>query len=253
MLPLTVRRAFVHACLTLGVLLSVLPTLADTPAKPTVQVSTAQAIVLQHVIPGDIVKMLHWEKPSALPIGVSQIVAVPGQNALLVTGTPDGLAKVRQIVKLVDIEPRQVQITFAMAHASETDLNASGIDFDLVPLMPPSQKMYQVYASGDLAAKLLQTLTAQRAVTLTQFLNTANNVHSSLRADSVELAVTPRVNSDNTVTLALSSAFTVVTVKHPFNTLRTVKNGDTFVIGLHYADPQTGEENSLLFVTPTLK
>ena len=64
MLPLTVRRAFVPLCLTLGVLLSARPALADTPTKPTVQASTAQTIVLQHVVPDDIVKMMHWEQPS---------------------------------------------------------------------------------------------------------------------------------------------------------------------------------------------
>ena len=252
MLPLTVRRAFVPVYLMLGVLLSALPILADTPAKTAAQASTAQTIVLQHVIPADVIKIMHWELASNLPTGVSQIVAVPLQNALLVTGTPYGLAKVRQIAGLVDIEPRQVQITFALAQASAADLKASGIDFDLVPLTPPSQQMYQFFASGDLVAKFLQTLTAQRAVTLTH-LNTVNNVYSSLSADTAELAVTPRVNSDSTVTLALSSALTVGGVKHPFTTLRTVRSGDTFVIGLHYTDPQTGGGNSMLFVTPALK
>ena len=250
---LTLRRGFVPACLTFGVLLSILPTLADTPVTPVVQVSTVQTLVLQHVVSSDIVKMLHWEKPSELPIGVSQIVAVPVQNALLVTGTPDGLARVRQVVKIFDVEPRQVQIAFALAHASEADLKASGLAFDLVPLLPPSTQMYRVFTSGPAAVRFLRTLTTQGAVTLTQILTTTNNILASISTDSVELAVTPRINSDNSVTLALTPAFTVGTVKHPFSTLRTIKNSDTLLIVLPYAEPQTGAGNSLLFVTPTIK
>lgn len=247
------RCGLIPACLTLGAALFALPLLADTPAVPSAQASAPQMLRLQNVAPSDIVKMMHWDVASNLPAGVTQIVAVPLQNALLVTATPAGLAKAQQIIKIADIAPRQVQITFALAHASEADLKASGIDFDLVPLMPPSQKMYQVFASGNPVAKFLQSLTIQRAVTLTLLLNTANNVHSSLSADTTELTVTPRINSDNTITLALSSALTVGGAKHPFSTLRTIKNGETFVIGLHGAGLQAGEENSLLFVTPTFK
>lgn len=253
------RRGLVPACLTLGALLAAVPTLADTPAAPSVSASMPQLIVLQHLVPGDMVKTQHWDKPAGLPGGVTQIVSVPLRNALLVTGTPAGLSTVQAIVKILDIEPRRVQIKFALASASETDLEASGVTFDLVPLSNSGLKQgFLQYASGPAVARYLQTLQSQQAVTEEPDMMGANNVEASVAlsvtepAVSQKIRVTPRVNADDSVTLDLHAAFSDGAGKREVNTLRTVPSGGTFVIAL----PPTASSNDgylLLFVTPTIK
>ena len=240
---LNLQRGFVPACLTLGVLLSALPALADTPAKPAAQASAAQIIVLQHVIPADVIKMMHWDLASNLPSGVSQVVAVPLQNALLVTATPAGLAQVRELVKLLDIEPRPVQIKFALAHASEADRKASSIGFEL-------------YATGASAVQLLDTLAKQGEVTQQFVITTASGdeaaVHSQSGPTDVHtVAVTPRIHAGNFVTLTLHVNDTDGAVNNEISLARTLKSGDTLVYVLPPAAP--GGESFLCFATPTIK
>src|SRR6185437_7891033 len=44
-----------------------------------------------------------------LPEGVDRIYALEGDNSLLVEATPDGFNRIRDIIKNLDIAPRQVQ------------------------------------------------------------------------------------------------------------------------------------------------
>lgn len=239
---LTRRHGLVPACFTIGLLAFTLPLLADTPAAPFVSATGAQIIVLQNVVPGGVMRIAHWDSPPQLPVGVSQIVSVPVQNALLVTATPAGLAKVREIVKLVDIAPRQVQIKFALAYVSDADIKAAS-------LIPDQD------ATGLPATKLLQVLTKQKAIVASTTLTTANYVYASLSfsygpATPLTFGVTPRVNSDNSLTLALDAAVPGVSVKHEAH---TIQNGDTLAIVKPPASSGAAEKSMVLFVTATVK
>lgn len=67
---------------------------------------------------------------------------------------------------------------------------------------------------------------------------------------SATYAATPRVNSDDSVTLDLHPVFQDGKAKREVKTLRTVKSGDTLVIVL---PPVAASDKSLLlFVTPTI-
>ena len=240
---LTFRRGLVPACLTLGVLLSALPVLADTPAAPSVSASAPQMIRLQNVVPGDIVKMMHWELASNLPAGVTQIVSVPLQNALLVTGTPGGLAQVRKIVTLADMEPRPVQIKVALARVSEADREASGIKLKL-------------YATGAPAVQFLSALIKQGKVIQQCVVTTSSGVKGAMNveagpADHSAIMVVPRVNANNSVTLTLHVDNTEGAVTQEISLFRTLKSGDTLVYVLPPAVP--GGESFLCFATPTIK
>ena len=256
---LNLKRGFVPACLTLSALLAALPASADTPAAPSVQASAPQMIRLQHVVPGDIVKMMHWDMSSKLPAGVTQIVSVPLQNALLVTGSPSGIAQAREIARLLDIVPRPVQIKFALASLSETELKASGLDFNFVPLTASDlHQGFVRYTGGPLAVRLLQTLVNKQAVTEGPEMTTANNVETlttlsvpSLPAFSQQIRVTPRINADDSVTLDLHAAFSESPGKREVSTLRTIKSGETLLLIMPPAS--ASDQNLLLFVTPTLK
>ena len=94
------------------------------------------------------------------------------------------------------------------------------------------------YAAGSGAALFLQTLTKQGAVTQAPVITTTNNGAASVTVStplpsqvvlSETFAVTPRINSDDSVTLALHPVLLDGTVKREINTLRTVKSGDTMV------------------------
>lgn len=262
------RCAFLPACLTLGTLLCALPTLADAPIPPSVPAVQAQTLNLQNVVPSDLLKSLHWDQnaqkfDSAAPVrveGVTRISALPATNSLSVVATPDGFTKLRTLVRLLDVEPRQVQIKIVRANATDADLKASGLVFESAPLpslldMPMSDTKY---AAGNGAASFLQTLTKQGAVTEYTTIITSNNVSTSatitnpIAQVSSTLAVTPRINSDDSVTLDLHPVFQEGTVRREIKTLRTVKGGDMMVIVMPPNPRVVGSKSLLLFVTPTI-
>ena len=268
---LTERRAFLPACLILGTLLCALPILAAPPAAPAAGAAKAQMLNLQNTVPGDILRALHWDQnaqrfDSAATIrveGVARISALPATNSLSVVATPGGFAKVRDLVRVLDVAPRQVQVKFALANATDADLKASGLAFESAPLpslldvpMPDTK-----YAVGNRAALFLQTLTKQGAVAEAPVFTTSNNVAASLRlttpaqsqvVSSRTFAVTPRVNSDDSVTLALHPVFLDGAVRREIKTLHTVKNGDTLLIVMRPNARIVGGKSLLLFVTPTI-
>ena len=231
--------------------------------KPVTQAAGAGIIVLQHTLPSDILKRTHWDIPANLPGGVTQILPLPTQNALAVMATPAGIAKVRELLKTLDIEPRQVQIALFLVSASDADLKASGVEFKLAPLNEPGLKpAFVIYATGIPTARLLQTLTKQGHATQGTVLTTSNDVAASYtlsetpptqEAEALVFAATPHINGDNSVAIALSPVFSISGVRHEVNTLRTVKNGDTMVIVMPPIASQPDGKDLLLFVTPTIK
>ena len=130
------------------------------------------------------------------------------------------------------------------------------------------------YATGNIVAQLFQTLvrtrgkvvqapiitttnnvpafiniltsipffTTQTTVTGGLTGNTFNNTQANVQQLSTNLAITPRINSDDSITMNLSPTITDVTgqpavngvfptVQQTVNTLRTVRSGDTMVLG----------------------
>lgn len=237
-----VCACYVPVCLALGAL-CLLPALADPPATivtPAAQ-TAAQNIVLQHVVPRDVIKEMHWDQPANLPAGVTQVVTLPMQNALTVTATPVGFTRIQEMIKVLDTAPRQVQVNFALAYVSNADLKAAGLG--------SSQ-----YAAGLPAARFLQTLTEQKAIGASTTITTASYVSASESlfygpATPLMFGVTPRVNSDNSLTLALDAAVPGGTVKHETH---TVQSGDTMVVVKPLLGPRASGNSLLLFVVPTV-
>lgn len=64
-----------------------------------------------------------------LPAGVDRIVAIDPQNALLVFGTPEGVAQLRDTVEFLDTPLRQVEIEAQFVSVKAEDVAAFGIDF----------------------------------------------------------------------------------------------------------------------------
>lgn len=227
-----------------------------------------------------------------LPEGVTTIYALQSDNSLLIEATPEGFNRVRQIVKNLDVAPRQVQIKVEFVTASVNDIESLGINFDLVPYpgveisstqgsssriqsaISSGAETYLQYATGNLVATLFQALVRSRGkVVQSPLITTTNNVPASITVSqdipyvttgavivpgnnnnvaqtnqannftiTSGLFVTPRINSDDTVTLNLQPQITDIsgaavagapppTTTQSLTTLRTVRSGETMVLG----------------------
>ena len=268
-------RAFLPVCLLLGTLFCASPTLAAAPVAP--DAVQAQRLVLRHAVPEEIIKALHWDQRANLPLGVTDITSLPISNSLLVQATPTGLVEVQELVKLLDIAPRPVQIRMALARATEADLKASGIDFALMSY-PAAPRAWTGYATGKDVARFAEVLQRRGAVVQSSGVFTFSNKEANLslsggqaipalpNVKTFSFAATPRVNSDDTLTLALrpKMSWRAVGKANPpgllarnqswdLQTLRTLRSGDTLVI-TNLFPGATGVKGTqlLLFVTPTL-
>ena len=273
-----------------------------------------------------------------LPPGVDKIFALQSNNSLLVYATPEGYQLVRQVVKILDVAPRQVQVKVEFVTASVTDVDALGINFDLVPypgleassnqgtgnfggVVNGLNPTFLQYQTGNIVAQLFQTLTRTRGkVVQAPLITTTNNVQASINittqipffttgvvsnggvaggttqstqanflALSTGLTITPRINADDSVTMNLAPVITDTTgqpsvgglpptVQQNLTTLRTVRSGDTMVLGglvrkqetassqripilsdipylgglFRTRNKQINDQELLIFVTPTI-
>ncbi|MGI4788150.1 MAG: type II secretion system protein GspD [Janthinobacterium lividum] len=252
--------------------------------------------------------------------------------------TPDGYNLVKQIVKILDVAPRQVQIKVEFVTASVTDVDALGINFDLVPYpgvelssgqgsgsfggtITGLEPTFLQYATGNIVAQLFQTLTRTRGkVVQAPLITTTNNVTATIQINTqipffttgvvsnggvaggttqssqanfltltTGLTITPRINSDDSVTMNLAPQITDTTgqasvggipptIQQTLTTLRTVRSGDTMVLGglvrkqetassqripilsdipylgglFRTRNKQVNDQELLIFVTPTI-
>ncbi len=232
-----------------------------TSPLPTAQAAGAKTLVLQHTVPTEVVGLMHWSRPANLPAGVTQITPLPAKNALSVVATPAGLAKVQEIIKALDIEPRQVQIKSAYASASDADLKASGIELGSAyetGLKPSSI----AYGAKNHVTQLLEALTQRGAVTPGPVITTTDNAAASISVSSIlhaqgvqflTFAATPHINGDDSVTLTLHTIFAVNEVRNETDSFYTLKNSDTVLIIMPPKASQVDRKDLLLFVTPTIK
>ena len=219
---------------------------------------------------------------------MTRIFALQSNNSLLVQATVDGYNTVKNLVRILDIAPRQVQIKVEFVTASVVDVDNLGVNFDLVPypglelatnqgsstISTTAAPTFLQYATGNIVAQLFQTLTRTRGkvvqapiITTTNNVpasinvftqipfftsssvvtgglnnNTVNNTQANFITLNTGLTIAPRINSDDSVTMNLSPTITDVTgqpsvggipptVTQSITTLRTVRSGDTMVLG----------------------
>lgn len=254
------RLTSITTGVALGILLGALPVRADAPT------GAAQTLILQHVVPGDVLKLLHWDLPANWPPGVSRIRAQPETNSLSVIATPAGFENVQEVVKLLDFAPHRVKIKFVLARATTADLQASGLhSITMIPTTSEAARStapttYLGMASGGTAVQLLTILARHKAVLQSPTITTTNNVDASISisgasyvsgVQTFRFAATPRVNSDNSITLKLHPSLSRrgSPVTQEIQTLRTFQNGETVVL-INVFPLSLGSKNLLLFVTP---
>ena len=275
---------------------------------------------------------------AALPDGVNRIFALQANNSLLIESTVAGYNTVKQLVRILDVAPRQVQIKVEFVTASVADVDNLGINFDLVPI--PGLELatqqgngiyggtaasvaptFLQYATGNVVAQLFQTLVRTRGkVVQAPLITTTNNVQANISINTqipffttsttttgglnnntfnnqqanflqlqTFLIIQPRINSDDSITMNLTPQITDTTgqasvqgipptVTQSLNTLRTVRSGETMVLGglvrkqetsstqripilsdlpilgglFRTRNKQINDQELLIFVTPTI-
>ena len=184
--------------------------------------------------------------------------------------------------------PRQVQIKVIFATASTHDVDKLGINFARVPFPLPAAKpaagadptvtqkgTFLQYATGNIVAQLFQTLLHTRGrIVQALLITTSDNVRATIRVGAqippqapqtnfltfaVGLSVTPRINSDDSITLNLAPQIGDIVAATPATgpratVLRTVRSGDMMVLaGLPVnRDKPSSNAELLIFVTPVI-
>ncbi|BDI31254.1 hypothetical protein CCAX7_33050 [Capsulimonas corticalis] len=238
-----------------------------------------------------------------LPEGVNKIIALQADNSLLIQATPEAYQRIREIVKNIDIAPRQVQIKVEFITAQVNDVDQFGINFDFLPypgisadapLGTGKASSYGIsIASGNLVAELRANLSNGRSKTIqSPVITTTNNVQATIFQNqqipyttstnivgnntnttntttqflqvTTQLSVTPRINNDDTVTLALSPQIStpgaaVAGSPPPVTTqgiqaLRTIHSGETMVLGglINNFDTSTSQRIPILSDLPII-
>ena len=214
--------------------------------------------------------------------GLDGIVANDIDNSIIVRGTPEAIEYIRRILRFLDIPPKQVLIRAEFVSVTRNDAEKFGIDWSLARvnlqtgtagLADRSAPIFVNYASGNLVANLRAQLSQARGrvvnapIVVTQNNSPATVVFST--TDYIEqqfivfnqagqpttftqpvpvpvptqLTVTPRINADGTITLALfPQVSTVGRVRVGARdlprfdtqfvlTVRRIRNGETMVLG----------------------
>lgn len=219
-----------------------------------------QKLVLQHTTPDEVMRIMHWnDATGTLPDGVITIYGLHSDNSLLIEATPEGVNKVRQIVKNLDVAKAQtfvrLKVTFVVPTARDSDV--VGMNFE----------------SGKTATDLLATLagrgdqviaappmtiggsTNPAYIDLPQISQTtlADAQANQYNGPAPSLTIMARLNSDNTITLGVQSTPTFGDAPPQLNTLRTVKSGETMVLAypsLRKQLPQTPTLDNGPVITP---
>jgi type II secretory pathway component GspD/PulD (secretin) len=124
---------------------------------------------------------------SLRPQGINSIIANEQDNSLLVQGDAEGIAELKQIVALLDVPPKQVQIKVEFITANVTDVDNFGINWDIVPFPNveagtqqggnlPTGGTFLSFAQGNIVARLFTFLSTGRGKNISSpIISTTNN------------------------------------------------------------------------------
>jgi type II secretory pathway component GspD/PulD (secretin) len=68
------------------------------------------------------------------PAGIDSIVGITEQNSLVVTGTAEAIALLRERIRMLDVPSKQVQVKADYVRASVSDIDNFSIDYDFAPI-----------------------------------------------------------------------------------------------------------------------
>jgi type II secretory pathway component GspD/PulD (secretin) len=221
--------------------------------------------------------------PLLPPEGQLDILGFDPDNTLIVRGTDANVEYIKRIVRFLDVAPKQVLIRAEYITVGTNELRQFGIDWNLsrvnltagaTGFAARDNQVFVNWATGNLVTTLRTQLSEGKAKIVTApIITTMNNTPATIFSTEqswivtqtvvfdqngrpttfsqpipiqavTQLTVTPRINADTTITLALSPQVqefrdTVrtpagdlpVIVSQTVLTVRRIKNGETMVIG----------------------
>lgn len=189
--------------------------------------------------PGTTTASPNTNSNNLLPDGVDMVMPVQHDNSLIVRGTEDGIAKLKDIVHMLDVPPKQVSIKAEFIEVTTSDVKNLGIDWSLERLNSSFNTNFGTngnvivgLTTGNLAASIAAELTRTTGKVINSpIISTINNEPATIQIGSsipywtsyvqvtdngnitqsspsqlqvtTQLNVLPRVNGDGTITLML--------------------------------------------------
>jgi len=175
------------------------------------------------------------------PDGIDQAVPFDLDNSIIVKGDEQGIQDFKNIIRMLDVPPKQVSIKAEFVEVKTTDVKAFGIDWSLDRLnesfsapLSGTGNIVAAFATGNLTAALRAQLTEDIGTVINSpIISTINNQNAFISINSqipywtsyntvtgtgtviqqstpnfitiaTELNVLPRVNGDGTITMTLS-------------------------------------------------
>ena len=176
------------------------------------------------------------------PDGIDQAVPFDLDNSIIVKGDEQGIQDFKNIIRMLDVPPKQVSIKAEFVEVKTTDVKAFGIDWALdrlnesfsAPISGGTGNVVFGFATGNLTATLRAQLTQDIGTIINSpIISTINNQNAFISINSqipywtsyntitgtgtvvqqstpnfitiaTELNVLPRVNGDGTITMTLS-------------------------------------------------
>ncbi|MDO8588143.1 MAG: secretin N-terminal domain-containing protein [Armatimonadota bacterium] len=173
-----------------------------------------------------------------LPDGIDMIKALDVDNSIIVRGNDDGIAELKELIHMLDVPPKQVEVKAEFIEVSMNVVNRMGIDWNLDSLnksvstsFAPAGNVAIGLATGNITANLRAELTSGKGkIVNAPIISTINNMWASLQIGQeipifltnlvstgqgnvvsgttvgsrpvfTGLSVLPRINGDNSVTM----------------------------------------------------
>ena len=181
---------------------------------------------------------------SLRPDGIELVTGYAIDNSLIVRGTEEGIEELRNLIYLLDISPRQVEIEAEFIEVSTNVVNRFGMDWNLERLnrsfstnFNPSGNVVIGFATGNLTAAIRAELTSGKGrIINAPKISTINNMYAEIAIQTqipvfirqvvatgdgavsgegimyknidTGLSVTPRINGDDSITMMLTPRIT---------------------------------------------
>lgn len=176
---------------------------------------------------------------SLMPDGIDYLMPYPADNSLLVKGTPEGIEELHELIKKLDIAPRQVSIKAEFVEINTSESSNLGIDWSTQHMgevfethFNPGGNVVFGWANGNVMANLrTQVLQNKAKLVNAPIISTLNNTPATIQISkqipywtssgyygtgntqttqtvnmlSIQsmLMVLPRINGDESITVTL--------------------------------------------------
>ena len=179
-----------------------------------------------------------------LPEGVDRIVAVDPQNVLLVSGTPEGVAKLRQTIGFLDRPLRQVEIEAQFLSITTNAAREFGLDFSSArgnvnasttgsATSVAAGGLQVGFIRGNFQAAIIAAERSGRAKTLTAPRVLAiNNLPATLTQSLNTPIILTQTNTavGNAVATQTNQNLVFITTQTTLNVTPTINNDDTITV-----------------------